>query len=98
MEDMLATNCDTLNCSDYDSALSIITMLSGDQANLTKLKEDLDAEKKLSAKLKEDLAWLEADKSRLLRRNGDLEANFKTNENDLNREIRTLKEDLDKEK
>lgn len=48
MEVMLATICDTLNCSDYDSALNIITMLCGDQATIDQLKEDLEAEKKLT--------------------------------------------------
>lgn len=74
MDGMPATICDTLNCSDYDSALSMITTLSGDQANLMKLKEDLDAEKKLSSKLKNDVAKLENDQTRFLRRNANLEA------------------------
>lgn len=48
IEEMLATIYDILNCSDYDSSLNIITTLSGDQAYLTKSKEDLEAKKKLT--------------------------------------------------
>lgn len=49
MERMLATIMDALGCSYYDLALSIITMLSGDQEMLSKLKEHLESEKKLTA-------------------------------------------------
>lgn len=56
MEGMLATICDTFKCSDYDSALSIITVLSGDQA------EDLEAENKLTVQLKDDVKKLGDDK------------------------------------
>lgn len=54
MEGMLATILVTLGYSDYDSALSIISKLRGDQATLSKLKEDLESEKKLTTPLKED--------------------------------------------
>lgn len=98
IEGVLTTTRDMLNCRDYNLALGIITTLSGDQANLTKLKEDLRAKKKLSANMEEDVARLEANKTRLLCKNIDMECNFKTKENDLNKENINLKEELDQEK
>lgn len=41
VEGMLVTILDTLGCSESESALSIITKHSGDQATLIKLKEIL---------------------------------------------------------
>lgn len=67
MEGMLPTICDTLNCSDYDLALSIMTTPSGDQATINKLKEDLEAEKKLVVQRKNNVIKLEADQTRLLK-------------------------------
>lgn len=69
---MLATICDTLGCIEYDYALNIISTLNGNQATLSKLKEDLDNKKKLTAKLKEDVT-----KTILLEHNGDLELSMK---------------------
>lgn len=87
--------CDTLNYSDYDSTLNIMTTLSRNLENLKKLKEYLDVEHKFSTKLKEEVARLETDKSWLLHQNGDSEAASKTNMNDLNEEIGMLKEDME---
>lgn len=81
MEGMLATICDTLDCSDYNSALSIITTLSSDQATINWLKEDLVAENKLIVQLKDDVT------TRLFKWNYELESNLKAKEFNLNKEI-----------
>lgn len=52
-------------------------MLSGDQVTIGKLKKDLEAKKKLSIELKDNVTKLMADKVRLLMQNGKLEADFK---------------------
>lgn len=52
-------------------ALGIISTLSGDQATIGKLKEDLEAEKKQTVQLQDSVAKLESDKGGLLKRNGN---------------------------
>lgn len=51
MEGMLVTIYDTLNYLDYDSILSIIATLSGGQATPSKLKDDIEEEKRLTTQL-----------------------------------------------
>lgn len=98
MEGMLAIILGTLGCNDYDSALSIITTLSGDQATLSKLKSALEEEKKLTAQLKDNVTKLEDNKARMLKRNAELQSSFKSTEFDLNKQINNLKGELAEEK
>lgn len=57
IEGMLATIINSLGYSDTQTNLSIISTLSGDQAALRKLEEDLDAKKKLSVELLKRQSW-----------------------------------------
>lgn len=98
IEGMLTTICDTLGCNEFEFALSIITTLSRDQATLNKLKEDQENEKKLFAKLKDDVTKPEERKIRVLKHNSDLELSMKEKEFDLNKHISTLDADLEEKK
>lgn len=70
MDGMIATICDTLKCSDNESTLGIITPLRGDQATISQLEEDLEAEKILTIQLKENVTQLE---TKLLKQNCKLD-------------------------
>lgn len=95
---MFATICNTLNCTDYEASLSIITSVSRDQGTLSKLKNDLEVENNITPKLKEDNATLEADKARHLCHSGNLEFKFFDQGETFQEEIKNLKNDLEKEK
>lgn len=49
LEGYLAIIMDMINCYDIPNALSIITTMSGDQATISKLKGDLEKERKISS-------------------------------------------------
>lgn len=77
MEGIFSILMDTLGCTNYDSALSIITMLTGDHEILCKLKEHLEGEQNLTSYLQEDMTKLEDTKIRLLKHNSNLKPKIK---------------------
>lgn len=62
------------------------------------MKNDLEAKKNNSAKIRREIASLEAEKTRLYCHNGDLDIGFITKENKYKRVIKNMKHDLEKEK
>lgn len=55
MEGTLATIMDMLCCTNIPTTICIITSMSGEQATVTELKEELENEKKFSSKLTGEL-------------------------------------------
>lgn len=94
----MATIMDIMRYSDTETTLSIITMLSRYQATLSKLKEDLDSEKKRTTELQDKVTKLEENMTQLLKHNTNMEMLKKEIEDNLNKNIASLYDELYVEK
>lgn len=72
MEGTLATIMDTLHCSDIATALSIITVITRDQATVSQPKENFEIKRKTSSVLCDQVTKFEDNNTRLLRANVEL--------------------------
>lgn len=93
MEGTLATTINTLRGIDIPTALDIITTMSGDQATVSQLKEELEKENKTDT-----LSKSKGSRKNLLRTNAEIKLDATNMEKLMQKEINNLKVQFAEEK